>query len=86
MVRRKKKSTFQSFSSRCPSTNDSRKTNLAGKKSGNQKRRARLPEPELFKETIIEEEPNEQVTPVKSRTTGNEANAWQVAYCKILKF
>ena len=66
-----------------------RKTNLVGKKprnSGNQKRRARLPEPELFEEKIIEEEPNEQVTPVKIRRIGNEVIAWQVAYYKILKF
>ena len=65
-----------------------KKPNLAGRKpgnSGNQKRRARLPEPELFEERIIEEEPNEQVTPVKIRRTGNDANAWQVGYYKIIK-
>ena len=64
------------------------KANLAGRKpgnSGNQKRRARLPEPELFEERIIEEEPNEQVTPVKIRRTGNDANAWQVGYYKRTK-
>ena len=44
------------------------KPNLAGRKPRNlrnQKRRARLPEPQLFKERIIKEEPNEQVTRVK---------------------
>ena len=42
---------------------------------GNQKRRARFPEPELFEDRIIEEEPNERVTPVKIRRTGDDANA-----------
>ena len=53
------------------------KSNSAGKKpgnSGNQKRRARLTEPELLEERIIDEEPNEQVTPVKIRRTGSDAN------------
>ena len=64
------------------------KPNLAGGKPGyseNQKRRARLPEPELFEERIIEEESNEQVTPVKIRRPGNDANAWQVGYYKRTK-
>ena len=69
---------FKAFlqSAQAPMTYE--KPNLAGRKpgnSGNQKRRARLPEPELFEERIIEEEPNEQVTPVKKRRTGNDANA-----------
>ena len=65
-----------------------KKPHLAGRKPGNsrnQKRRARLPQPELFEERIIEEEPNEKVTPVKIRRTGNNANAWQVGYYKRMK-
>ena len=65
-----------------------KKPNLAGKKprnSGNQKRRTRLPEPELFEEKIIEEETDEQVTPVKITRNGNDANAWQVGYYKRIK-
>ena len=65
-----------------------KKPSLAGKKpgnSGNQKRRASLPKPELFEEKIIEEETNEQVTPVKKRRNGNDVNAWQVGYYKRIK-
>ena len=59
-----------------------------GRKLGNsvnQKRRARLPESELFEERGIGEEPNEQVTTVKIRRTGNDTNAWQVGYHKTIK-
>ena len=65
-----------------------KKPSLAGKKprnSGNQKRRASLPKPELFEEKIIEEETSEQVTPVKKRRNGNDVNAWQVGYYKRIK-
>ena len=79
---------FKAFVQSAQSLMTYEKPNLAGRKpgnSGNQKRRARLPEPELFEERIIEEEPNEQVTPVKIRRTGNDANAWQVGYYKRTK-
>ena len=64
------------------------KLNLAGKNPGNsrtQKVIARLPEPELFEERIIDEEPHGQVTPVKTRRTGNDADTWQVGYYKRIK-
>ena len=60
-----------------PSTNDlpNAKRWKKAQKFRNQKRRARLPESELFEERGFEEEPNEQVTTVKVRRTGNDANA-----------
>ena len=65
------------------------KPNLAGKKSGNSrnpKRRERIPEPELFEQTIIEEKVNEQVTPVKEKELVTILFSWQIGYYKIIKF
>ena len=65
------------------------KPNLAGKKSGNsrnQKRRERIPEPELFEQTIIDEKVNEQVTPVKEKELVTILFSWQIGYYKIIKF
>ena len=53
---------FKAFLQSVQATMTYEKPNLAGRQPGNlgnQKRRVRLPEPELFEERIIEEEPNE---------------------------
>ena len=76
MVKRKEQH-FKVFLQNAQSPRTEEKLNLAGKNPGNsrtQKVIARLPEPELF------EEPHGQVTPVKIRRTGNDADTWQVGY------